>query len=117
MEDLPERIGAKKKGRESSVALKGIIFLIGAILAVVGGVIIYTEIQGTLAGRTDPLSSRFIIGLLFLIIGLGIALQITVDPALERRRIKRRLELMSDIEDYFEKSKARKRGREGGSSS
>ena len=117
MEDLPERTGAEKKGRESSIALKGIMFLIGAILAVVGGVIIYTEIQGTLAGRTDPLSSKFIVGLLFLIVGLGIALQITVGPALKRRSIKRQLEFSRDIKDYFDKSKARKRGKEGGSSS
>ena len=80
MKDLPQGTGAEKKGRGSSIALKGIIFLIGAILAVVGGVIIYTEIQGTLAGRTDPLSRRFLIGLLFLIAGLGIALEITVFP-------------------------------------
>jgi len=103
MEDLRERTGAEKKGRESSIALKGIMFLIGSILAVVGGVIIYTEIQGILAGRTDPLSGKFIVGLLFLIIGLGIALQITVGPALKRRSIKRQLEDMSVIEGSVDK--------------
>jgi uncharacterized membrane protein YidH (DUF202 family) len=114
MEDLSERTGAEKKGRESNIALKGIILVIGAILAVVGGVIMYTEIQNTLPGRTDLLSSKYIIGLLFLIVGLGIALQIMVGPALKRRRIKRQLELTRDIEDYLDKSKSRKRRRGGG---
>ena len=109
MRDLPEKARTENKGGESSIALKGILFLIGAILAVVGSAIIFTEIQGTFAGLTDPLSSKFIIWILFLIIGLGFALQITVDPALKRRSIKRQLEDMSVIESPIDNHKARKR--------
>jgi cell division septation protein DedD len=53
-------------------------------------------------------------------VGLGIALQITVGPALKRREmklIKRQLEDMSVIEGSVDNRKARERSREGGSSS
>ena len=66
------------------------------------------------------ISVKFIVGLLLLIIGLGIALQITVGPALKRREmklIKRQLEDMSVIEGSIDNHKARQRDREGGSSS
>jgi hypothetical protein len=96
--DLSERTGEAKKGRGSSITFKRIMFLIGSILVIVGGVIIFTEIEGALKGLTEPLSRRFIIGFLVLVIGLGIVLQITVGPTLKRRSIKRQLKDMSDIE-------------------
>lgn len=97
-----------KKGRGSRIILEGIVFLVGAFLAVVGGVIISTEIQNTIAGRTDPLSRKFIVGLLFVIIGFGIALQVTVGPILRRRSTRRQLEDMSVIESPIDNHKARK---------
>lgn len=96
--DLSERTGEAKKGRGSSITFKRIMFLIGSILAIVGGVIIFTEIQGALKGLTEPLGRKLIIGLFVLIIGLGIVLQIMVGPTLKRRSIKRQLKDMSDIE-------------------
>jgi hypothetical protein len=116
--DFRERAGTEDKGRESSITLKGILLLMGAILAFVGGGIIFAEIQNTLAGWNDPLSSTVIIGLVFLIIGLGIVLQVTIGPALKRlkrRSINRQLEDMKVIGGSAGKRKAGERER--GSSS
>ena len=119
LKDFHERAGIEDKGRESSITFKGLLLLMGAILAFVGGVIIFAEIQNTLAGRTDPLSNTFIIGLVFLIIGLGSVLQVTVGPALKRRsikRIKRQLEDMKVMESSADNRKGGKGDKGGGSS-
>jgi hypothetical protein len=117
LKDVPEGVETEGKGRESSIVLKGILLLMGAILAVVGGVIIFTEIQNTLSGQTDPLSNTFVIGLVFLIIGLGIVLQVIVSPALKRLKrgsVKRELEDMKVIEGFA--GKGNPRGKEKGPS-
>ena len=110
-EDLLQRTGQEKKGRASSIVVKGILFLIGAILGVLGSVIIFTEMQSALAAGTQPLNNTFMIGLAFFVVGLGIVLQIALSPARKRHRaklIKRELEDMNAIEGSGDHNKAMK---------
>lgn len=114
MKEPSEGTGAEKMGRGSSIPFKGIVFLIGTLLAAAGSVIIFTEIHGIFAGRTDPLSNVYIIGLAFFVVGLGIVLKMTLGRALKRRSaklIKRELEDMSVIEGSADNNKAKKENR------
>ncbi len=100
-ENLFQRAGSEERGKGSSIVLKGIMFLVGAILGVLGGIIIFTEMQISLAGGTHPPSNTYITGIAFFVAGLGIVLHITLRPVLKRRRAKlitRQLEDMSIIE-------------------
>jgi hypothetical protein len=110
-ENLFQRTGPEKKGRGSSIVLKGIMFLVGAILGVLGSIIIFTEMKSSLAGGTAALNNAFMIGLAFFVAGLGIVLQITLGFVLKRRRAKlinRELEDMSIIEGSGDSKKAKK---------
>ena len=111
MEDLLQRTGPEKNGRASSIVVKGILFLIGAILGVLGSVIIFTEMQSTLAGGIQSLNNTFMMGLAFFVVGLGIVLKISLSPALKWHRaklIKRELEDMSASEGSGDRNKAMK---------
>lgn len=106
-----QRTGPEKKGRGRSIVLNGIVFLVGAILVVLGSIIIFTEMQHSLAGGAHPLSDTYIIGIAFFVAGLGIVLQITLGSVLKRRRaklIKRQLEDMSIIEGSGDSKKTNK---------
>lgn len=110
-ENLFQRTGPEEKGRGSSIALKGIMFFVGAILGVLGTIIIFTKMQSSLAGGTASLNNTFMIGLAFFVVGFGILLQLILGPVLKRRGdklIKRQLEDMSIIEGSGNSKKAMK---------
>jgi hypothetical protein len=110
-EDVLQGTGPEKKGGASSIVVKSTLFFIGAILGVLGSVIILTEIQNTLAGGTQLLNNTFMIGLAFFVVGLGIVLKIALSPARKRHRaklIKRELEDMSASEGSGDHNKAKK---------
>ena len=97
-EDLGARPGAERRGRGIRAALRAVVLLVGAALAVAGGFVIGTEIQRTVAGRAELLGNRLIAGIVLLVIGLGAAIQAAVGSALRRSSIKRQLNSLHEFE-------------------
>jgi len=104
--DSPD-LDTAKKCRGSPIILKGIVFVVGAFLAVKAGIMIFREIRDTIAGRTAPFDL-----VLFLIIILGMTLSVIVSTLrLMRWRTRHQLEDISVEEDTVDKTKTRNRGR------